>query len=97
MLEGLKLGGRNGHMKMILFSDCQDAIRAINEDEHFFNRDGYILEKVIEGLRNLADWRCEHVHRDLNKAAYFLAKLPSTPTDPLNWIELKVKEWVPEL
>lgn len=97
MLEGVKAAKELGGSKILILSDCFEAVKAVNENESFWSRGGYTLKLINKELLLFKEWKCLHLRREFNEAAHFLASAASSPTDSPDWVSNRVNLWIREL
>lgn len=86
-----------GAEKIIIISDCLEAVTTLRDNEVFWNRGAYTLDRIKVELCGFKSWNVFHLSREFNEAAHLLAKSVFSPTDPPEWVSTKVFQWLRDL
>lgn len=95
--RGLRDMDIGGLQSLIIFSDCLEAVEAINGKEVIWNRGGYTLDSICEELSRFKEWKVCHICRELNEAAHLHATMDGSLTDSSDWVSNRVNSWIREL
>lgn len=85
MREGLQLLAANQHINVLIESDSEVLVRAINNHEVMFSEVGIIITDCSFLLSSISNARCSYVRRSVNKAADAIAKVACSFTERSLW------------
>lgn len=97
LLLGLRKAKSLHAKRVVLCSDCKEAISAIEESERFWSRGGYTPDTLRKELLTLEAWKCIFIGREFNGAAHLMAKSADPPSNSPDWIRNKVLSWLQDL
>lgn len=83
--------------RIILVSDCLEAVSTIKDEEVIWNRGGHTLNQIMTELSKFDQWRILHIYRRHKEAAHLLASTDCAPSDSLDWVRTKVEDWIQSL
>lgn len=55
--QGMLRAKALGRKRILVLSDCKEAITAVNDNESFLSRSGYTLNWIKKKMLNGLDWR----------------------------------------